>query len=182
MFKKLVDFLHKENKIKHKLLQHKIVYTALDKAKTLNVQAQKVLKSLVVKAGNKYYLVVLPADKNLDLNKLKQKLNQLLKKNKGKLVDKVEIVKENWIKKNIKGVKIGNIVPFGFFWKLPTIVDKSVLKIKNVIINSGDYDKSIELPSSVFKKISGLIILSGISIKKKVADIKQKRKNKQKQR
>src|SRR3989338_5189114 len=67
--KKLLNHLE-QNKIKHEVVSHKKVFTAVDAAATLKVKLEQVVKSLLVKAGNNFYLALLPASKNLDLSKL----------------------------------------------------------------------------------------------------------------
>lgn len=62
------------------------------------------------------------------------------------------------MKKNLKGVKVGAIPAFGNLFKLPTFVEKSLLRNPKIILNSGDYNFSIKISSINFKKlIPGLI-------------------------
>jgi len=68
---KIVNYLEKMG-INHEILEHKTVYTAIDVANTLKKKLNQIVKSLVVKADQDYYLVLLPADKNLDEEKLKK--------------------------------------------------------------------------------------------------------------
>ncbi|MFA4998536.1 MAG: hypothetical protein WC514_00720, partial [Candidatus Paceibacterota bacterium] len=63
--KKLINFLDK-SKVKYEVLEHKTVYTAFDKAKTLRVKENIIGKTLVVKIDKNYALVLVPANKNLD--------------------------------------------------------------------------------------------------------------------
>jgi len=150
--KKLINFLDK-SKVKYEILKHKTVFTAFDKAKTLRVKENIIGKTLVVKMDKNYALVLVPANKNLDKDKLR-------KTAKAKSID---FVKEAWIKKNIKGAKIGAVPPFGSLWKLPTFVDKSLLLQPKIIVNSGDHKFSLKLLSSVFKKLIPDLVLGQFS-------------------
>ncbi|MFA4998911.1 MAG: YbaK/EbsC family protein [Candidatus Paceibacterota bacterium] len=140
--KKLVNFLDK-SKAKYEVLEHKTVYTAFDKAKTLRVKENIIGKTLVVKIDKNYALVLVPANKNLDKDKFRKTAK----------VKSIDFVKEAWMKKNIKGAKIGAVPPFGILWKLPTFVDKSLLLQPKIIVNSGDHNFSLKLLSSSFKKL-----------------------------
>lgn len=140
--KKLINFLDK-SKVRYEVLEHKTVYTAFDKAKTLRVKENIIGKTLVVKTDKNYALVLVPANKNLD----KDKLRKLAK------AKSIDFVKEAWMKKNIKGAKIGAVPPFGILWKLPTFVDRSLLLQPKIIVNSGDHNFSLKLLSSSFKKL-----------------------------
>ncbi len=150
--KKLINFLDK-SKAKYEILKHKTVYTAFDKAKTLRVKENIIGKTLVVKMDKNYALVLVPANKNLDKDKLK-------KIAKAKSID---FVKEAWMKKNIKGAKIGAVPPFGILWKLPIFADKTLLLQPKIIVNSGDHNYSLKLLSSVFKKLIPDLVLGQFS-------------------
>lgn len=172
--KKVLNFLEKA-KIKYEPIEHKTVYTAHDKAATLKVPEKIIGKTLVMKIDKKAALVLIPANKNLDLQKFMKVVNQWLKK---KCVENshgririagarrpkarylyADFIKEAWMKKNLKGVKVGAIPPFGNLWQLPTFIDKSLINQKEIIVNGGDYNWSIKInPASLKKLISDLII------------------------
>lgn len=151
--KKLQKFLD-NNKVKYDLIKHRIVYTAFDKAQTLRIPQKIVGKTLVVKfnpigksaasygAGKNYALVLIPANKNLDKGKFKKVAK----------VKNIDFVTENWVKKNLKGVKIGAVPPFGNLWKLPTFIDRSLMKQSKIIVNGGNWNWSIKISPTVFKK------------------------------
>lgn len=138
---------------KYELLDHKIVYTAYDKAATLCLKEEVIAKTLVVRLDKEIALVVIPASYNLDKNKLKQIINASRKKYDIKTVKSVDFVKEQWIKNNIKGVKVGAVQPFGNLFKIATFVDARLLKNPKIVINSGNYGLSIRLSSAVYKKL-----------------------------
>ena len=145
---KIINFLEK-NKVKYEAIQHRIVYTAFDKAATLKVPERIVGKTLVMKMDKKIGLALIPANKVLDKEKFK-------KMAKAKNVD---FIKEAWMKKNLKGLKVGAIPPFGNLWRLLTFIDKSLLNQPKIIINGGDYNFSIKItPASLKKLIPDLVI------------------------
>lgn len=176
--KNLIKFLDSA-KIKYEPIEHKMVYTAFDKAQTLKVHQKIVGKTLAVKfdpssssqtrlrrASNNYAIVLIPANKNLDKGKLKNIINSWQKKIDGKPIKNIDFVKEAWMKKNLKGVKIGAIPPFGTLWKLPTFIDLSLINQQKIIINSGSCDWSIRINPVYFKKIMPNLITGKFSIKK----------------
>ena len=118
------------------------------------------------------------ADRILDKKKFKETVNTWLKENGQKPIKSIQFGKENWMKKNLKGIKVGTVPPFGEIWKLVTFVDKSLLRNKKLIINGGDYNFSIKLSPAQLKKIENLVV--GTFSKKKPK--KRTRKNKVKRR
>ena len=149
--KKLVNFLEK-NKIKYDVLEHRIVYTAFDKAKTLKVKPNIVGKTLALKVDRDLVVVLLTANKNIDKVKLKKIINLYRKKTKEKAVKKIDFASERLIKNRFKGIKLGAIPPFGNLFKMQTIVSRSLLNKPKIIISSGCYDKSIKIKGSSLKK------------------------------
>lgn len=148
--KKLIKFL---SKIKYEPIEHKIVYTAYDKAQTLKVAEKTVGKTLVMKFNGNFAIVLIPANKILDKVKFKKIVNARVKKTKQKSIKEIGFATEVWMKKNLKGVKVGAVPPFGNLWKLPTFLDKSLLGNSKIIINAGDYRTSIKINPTLFKKL-----------------------------
>jgi len=174
---KILQNLLEKNKIKHEVIDHKKVYTAIDSATTQRVKPQEVVKTLVMKLSPKeHVLALIPANKNLDKKKFLKEVNKWLKKEEKKAVKTAEFAKEEWMKKNLK-VKIGATIPLGSLNKMTAFIDKSLLKNKNLIINTGDYEKSIKLATKKFLKLEEMIAGSFSEAKKKV---KSKTKTKKK--
>jgi Ala-tRNA(Pro) deacylase len=162
--KKLVKFL---SKIKYETISHRTVYTAFDKAKTLKVPEKIVGKTLVLKMNGDFSLALISADQILDKEKFKKIVNNWRKKIGKKLIKEIDFATEAWMKKNLKGVKVGAIPPFGNLWKMPTFVERSLLKKPKIILNGGDYNLSIKINSSSLKKlIPDLLIGSFGKVKK----------------
>ena len=179
ILKSLQNLLEK-NGIKHEVIDHKIVYTAHDSAETQHIKPQEVVKTLVMKiSAKKYILALISANKNLDKKKLLKEVNAWLKKEEEKTVKTVEFAKEAWMKKNMKG-KIGATVPFGSIAKMTTFVDKTLLKNKDLIINTGDYTKSIKLATKKFLEFEDVVrgIFSEVKPVKKKVKVKSKVKTK----
>jgi len=154
--KKIISFLEK-NKVKYEILKHRTVYTAFDKAKTLKIPEKMVGKTLVLKTDGKLAMVLIPANKNLDLQKFKKLAKALpaacLPDRQGRQVKKIDFASERLIKNKFKGVKVGAIPPFGNLWGLRTFIDNSLMREKEIILNGGDYSFSIKLKSKEIKKL-----------------------------
>jgi len=150
--KKVINFLERA-KIKYEPIEHRTVYTAYDKSTTLKAPQKIIGKTLVVKLEKASALVLIPANKNLDT----QKLKKIAK------VKKIDFIKEAWMKKNLKGVKIGAIPPFGNLWQLSTFAERSLINLPKLIINGGDYNFSIKLKGNVLKKLMPDLIIGSFS-------------------
>ena len=116
-----------------------------------------------MKMDRMFAIVLIPANKNLDKEKLKKAVNAKLKKEGKKLIKKIGLATENWMKKNLKGIKIGAVPPFGSLWKLPTFVDKGLTKNPKIIVSAGDYNYSFRISSAGLKKLVPDIIMATFS-------------------
>ena len=138
---KLKKFLD-NSKIKYKVVEHKKVYTALNEAETQHLNEKTVAKTVLVKTDKDYAIVVVPAAKYVDFNKVKKALK----------TKKVSMAKESDMAKVLK-TKIGLVHPFGNLYKLPVLVDNSLLKQKTFIASAGSYTESIEIKPKDFEKL-----------------------------
>jgi len=153
---KIIKFLEKA-KVKYEPIGHRTVYTAYDKAATLRVPAKIVGKTLVIRFDRNVGLVLIPANKNLDKLKFK-------KAAKAKSID---FVKEAWMKKNLKGLKVGTVPPFGNLFKLPTFADRGLMKNQKIIVSAGNYNWSIKITPANFKKLVPDLIIGNFGKTKK---------------
>lgn len=142
---KLIKFLGR-NKIKYGTISHRTVYTAQDKAATLKVKPSVVGKTLILKVDKELAIVLIPGNKNLDKNKFK----------KVSRAKKIDFISERVMKNKFKGFKIGALPPFGEIFKIPTFVDKLLLKEKNVFVNSGIYEASLKVSPKIFDKTENI--------------------------
>ena len=163
---KLLTYLDKVG-IKHEILEHRTVYTAYDAAATMKKKINEIAKSLLVKADKDYYVVVLPADNNLDFDKL----GKTISKETGKKVKSVKIPGEK-IMQTVFKIKAGTMSAFGGIYKLSVIVDKNLMKVKKAVFSSGSYNHSIEVLTKDFIKIEEAL-LGSFGIKKKIKPLKK---------
>jgi len=164
--KKLIKFLE-DNKIKHELVEHRTAFTAVDTAATQHIKPQEIIKALVIKVDSKIpILALLSANRNLDKDKLLKVINTHRKKAGEKLGKKVAFAKEKWMKENIKIGKIGAAPPFGALLKMPIFIDNLVLKNTKVYVSSGDYNFSVKMTMTAFKKAVGEFSNGSFSVAK----------------
>ena len=158
---KLAKYLEKA-KVKHNILEHKTVYTAYDTAVTMGKKLNEVVKTLLVAADKDYYLVLLPADHNLDFKKLIAHIGKIT----GKKIKAVKIPSEE-VMKNLLKVKAGAMSAFGGFHKLPIVIEKNLLKTKKAVFSSGSFNHSVEMAVKDFVKLENAA-LGSFGVKKKL--------------
>jgi prolyl-tRNA editing enzyme YbaK/EbsC (Cys-tRNA(Pro) deacylase) len=154
--------------IKCEVVEHKIVYTAHDKAATLHIKPEIVGKTMaIVFDGKNYALGLIPGNKNLDKKKVLVAFNNLQKKAGKKGYKKIDFAKEIWMKKTFKGVDVGATPPFGLLYNLPFFIDNSLAKQTKIIINAGKYNLSLKISPTNLMKLNPKAIKGGFSMAKK---------------
>jgi len=161
MSAKIVNYL-KNAGVKHNVLEHKTVYTASDTAATMRFGLNVIAKSLLIAAGKKYYIALLPADYNLDFKKLIKAIGKI----NGQQIKSIKISSEKVMESLLK-VKAGAMSAFGGAYKLQVIMDKKLTKIKKAIFSSGSFNHSIEMAVKDFIKLEKAV-LAEFSVKKKI--------------
>lgn len=163
--KKIVKYLEK-SKIGFEEVKHKTVYTSRDKANTLKIKSSIICKTLLMKGGRDYFVSAIPGDRILDKLKLKKVINKKRKETGLKVIKDLDFAKELWMKKNLKGIKIGSMPPFGGLFGMPTFLDESLADAKVVVVNGGNYKTSVKLTLKALKIIEPSIVIGSFSKKK----------------
>jgi prolyl-tRNA editing enzyme YbaK/EbsC (Cys-tRNA(Pro) deacylase) len=162
---RLVKYLERAG-VKHEILEHKTVYTAIDAAITMKKKLDEIAKSLLVKAGRDYYIVILSADQNLNF----EKLAACLERASGKKIKAVKIPSEKVMSQLLK-IKSGGLNAFGNLYKLPVVVEKKMTKKNRAVFPAGSFNHSVEMAVKDFIKLENAI-LGSFGIKKKVKLVK----------
>mgnify|MGYP001566358283 CR=1 FL=1 len=154
---------------------HKTVYTAFDAAQTLKKELKEIAKNLLVQADKTFALVIVPADRKIDLNKVKKALG----------AKKISLSNEKIMVKVLK-IKPGAISSFGKLHQLETLVDKAMLKTKKAVFSTGSFTDSVFMKVKDFlaleeAKLADFAIKGGYKIPKKVkkqmTKVKKKARN-----
>ncbi len=139
---KTIKYLRNKG-IRFKILHLKEVpKTAQDVERIYGCSLHQILKTIVFVGEKAPVIVVLPGDKKVNINKLKEITKQ----------DYIKVAKPEEVV-SITGFNIGGVSPFVQNSDIKKIIDASVFKIKVVNIGSGKDDVGIELNSMDLKKI-----------------------------
>ena len=125
--------------------------TAKDAASSLNCKVGEIVKSLLFRTGESFFICLVAGDKRCSLNKLKKILNK-----KDVCMANANEVKEN------TGFSIGGVSPVGHIKKLDILIDKSLNRFENVFAAAGhpncvfkiNYNKLIKMTNGAEKEIS----------------------------
>lgn len=142
---KIIEALKQDN-VEYKLIEHTPVRTSEEAAQVRGTKISDGAKAMVLKSQEypeKYIMVVIPADKQIDLMKVSENLKEKFAIANGKEVEEYT------------GIKMGGVPPFGRFVKLNLYFDRSMWEKDSVAFNCGRKDRSIVMKASDLIKTAG---------------------------
>jgi Ala-tRNA(Pro) deacylase len=140
---KLKQYLH-DNRVEYDVLSHARTYTAQDTAQAAHVPGNEVAKSVVVKADDRFVLVVLPAPRKVGL----ERLNEILD------ARNVRIAEESEFTSLFPGCEVGAMPPFGNLYGLDVYVDESLTQDEEIIFNACTHVEAIRMKYKDFERIA----------------------------
>ncbi len=121
---------------------HEPVYTSEQAAAVRGTSLASGAKALVVKAGERFVLLVVPADRKLDSRKARAGLGV-----KALRFATPEEVLE------LTGLKPGSIPPFGSLFALPTYCDPALAANESINFNAGDHSISVQMTHADYVRV-----------------------------
>ena len=125
--------------IPHAVSRHEPVFTSEQAAAVRGVALGSGAKALVVKAGDRFVLLVVPADRKLDSKKARANLGVKALR----FATKEEVLE-------LTTLQPGSIPPFGSLFNLPTYVDPALAEHASINFNAGDHSISIQMTHADF--------------------------------
>ena len=139
--KQLIDCLD-ENKVSYEVLQHPEAVTAQRIAQAEHVKGRHHAKVVMVKSGDRHLMMVLPADHQIDLEKVEKAIGE-----------SVSLDTEQEFKSLFSDCAIGAMPPFGNLYGLPTYVDQSLAEQDYIVFEAGTHTDAIRMSYRDYEKI-----------------------------
>jgi Ala-tRNA(Pro) deacylase len=133
-----------DRRIPYQMLPHAEAFTAPETAAALHVPGKEVTKTVIVKAGGRYLMMVLPAHERVDLAKVARLLN----------VNTVRLATESEMQRLFPDCEVGAEPPFGNLYGVEEYVDHSVLEDREVICPAGTHHEAIRMRMNEFMQLT----------------------------
>jgi Ala-tRNA(Pro) deacylase len=117
------------------LLPHQQAYTSTDEARALGIDAGEVLKTLAVRTGPSYALMVIPASRRLDLHLVREALGD----------NHARLASEEELGRDFAGYQLGALPPLGGLLGSEVYVDPEVLGHETVAFAAGTQTESVKM-------------------------------------
>jgi Ala-tRNA(Pro) deacylase len=140
--KRLIDCLN-ENNVQYEILHHPEAVTAQRIARAEHVKGRHHAKIVMIKSGDQHLMMVLPADHQIDLEKVEKAIGS------GVCLDK-----EQEFKSLFPDCAIGAMPPFGNLYGLPTYVDKNLAEQGYIVFEAGTHTDALKISCRDYQKIA----------------------------
>jgi Ala-tRNA(Pro) deacylase len=131
-----------ENKVHYEILHHPKAVTAQRIAQAEHVKGRHHAKVVMIKSGEQRLMVALPADHQIDLEKV------------GKVIGKTaSLGSEKEFKSLFPDCAIGAMPPFGNLYGLPTYVDNRLAEQDYIVFEAGTHTDAIKMSYRDYEKI-----------------------------
>jgi Ala-tRNA(Pro) deacylase len=121
------------------LLPHRQASTSIDEARALGIDAGEVLKTLAVRTGPGYVLVVIPASCRLDLHLVGDALGD----------NQARLASEEELGRDFAGYQLGALPPLGALLGCEMYVAPEVLGHDLVVFAAGNQTESVRMRTQV---------------------------------
>jgi Ala-tRNA(Pro) deacylase len=117
------------------VIPHQQSYTSVDEARALGVDADEVLKTLAVRTGPGYALMVIPASRRLDLRLAREALGD----------SHARLATEDELDRDFADYQLGALPPLGGLVGGRVYVDPEVLRHETVAFAAGTQTESVKM-------------------------------------
>ena len=141
LFEQLEAWLN-AREIAFSVSRHEPVYTSEEAARVRGTSLSSGAKALIIKAGDRFCMLVLPADRRVDSKKLRAALGV----KSCRFATKEEVAQ-------LTGLEPGSIPPFGSFFDLETYCDSALSQNESINFNAADHGISIQMTYADYLRV-----------------------------
>lgn len=134
----------KDEHINYQMFEHPAAYTTQEVAGSQGIPGAKMAKCVIVKAGGKYIMCVLPASCIVNFEKLKLIAGVL----------DPQLASEEELANLFPDCEIGAEPPFGNWYQLPVYVDKTLASNNEIWFNAGTHTDTVKINFNDYERLA----------------------------
>jgi len=139
----LLEFLN-ENRVPHQVLPHPVAFTATSVAGAAHIPGKEMAKTVVVNLDGHLALAVLPADRKVNLERLRQGTGAL----------SAELAHEREFMGDFPGCEPGAMPPFGNLYGMPVYVEPHLAADEQIAFNAGTHTEVVRMAYEDFARLA----------------------------
>src|SRR5437764_14109946 len=140
--RKLKEFLDRE-RVKYVSIVHSTAYTAQEVAASAHITGKELAKTVIVELDGKMAMAVLPANRKIVLQDLREVTGS----------DEVKFASEDEFKKMFPDCETGAMPPFGNLYGMDVYAAESLTRNDEIAFNAGSHEEIIKLPFRDFERL-----------------------------
>jgi len=140
--KQLKEFLDKE-RIKYVSISHSAAYTAQEVAASAHITGKELAKTVIVKLDKQMAMAVLPANRKIVLQELREVTGS----------DQVKFASEDEFKQQFPDCETGAMPPFGNLYGMEVYAAASLGENEQIAFNAGSHTEIIKLAYKDFERL-----------------------------
>ena len=140
--KKLKEYLDKE-KIKYVSIMHSTAYTAQEVAASAHITGKELAKTVIVELDGKMAMAVLPANRKIVLQDLREVTGS----------DQVKFASEEQFKEKFPECETGAMPPFGNLYDMDVYVAEALTMNEDIAFNAGSHTEVIKMRFEDFERL-----------------------------
>jgi len=129
---------------KYVTISHQPAYTAQEVAAAAHISGRMMAKTVMVKIDGEMAMVVLPADRRVDLEYLK-KITR---------AQTVRLASEEEFKGMFPGCEVGAMPPLGALYGLEVYAARELTEDDEIAFNAGTFTEVVKLPYAEFRRLA----------------------------
>ena len=139
--KRLIDCLN-ENNVTYEILHHPEAVTAQRSAQAEHIKGRHHAKVVMIKSGGQHLMMVLPADHQINLEKVEKTIGKA-----------VSLDKEEEFRSLFADCAIGAMPPLGNLYDLSTYVDRHLAEQDYIVFEAGTHTDAIKMSYRDYERI-----------------------------
>ncbi len=140
--RKLKEYLDREN-IKYVSIVHSPAYTAQEVAASAHITGKELAKTVIVELDGKMAMAVLPANRKIVLQDLREVTG----------CDRVKFASEDGFKEKFPGCETGAMPPFGNLYGMEVYLAESLTENDEIAFNAGSHTELIRMAFRDFERL-----------------------------
>jgi Ala-tRNA(Pro) deacylase len=137
-----VQTLLNDRQIPYEVIAHPRTESSAETAAAAHVPDDHIAKGVVLKDGQGYLLVVIPASRWVELGRVREELNR-----------SVEVAPETEAEQLFPDCQPGAVPPLGFAYGLTTLLDEALTTLAKVFFEAGDHEHLVAVTGEHFQTL-----------------------------
>ena len=152
MAQTLQEFLEWEN-VSYDVIDHPYTHTSLETARITKVPAQQLAKCVVLGDGYGYLMVIVPADRSVDIDYVSHALQR-----------DFSLASEAELTDLFYDCVPGSVPPLGVAYGFDSLVDREIWNANDVYFEAGDHEALLHIEGDTFRLLMDEAALGDVSL------------------